>query len=304
MTALWQALPVPGPASPHPAAVLQPGTHMAAPAGRRPTALPLCLWQRYVPMEKHGFHPVPGPFTICKDSALCFSPSSQCCFSLLSLRLLEQAASRTRKYLWVYIPWALSLVKHWLVWGYKHFSSLAPNWTCSETDTVLRAYCWNGYRCCTFTWPTLPSWSHALTPWPVFPGTPPNKASSCAPLSHYLLLGHLHLGQELSPATSCGTLDKALVLFGPVSLSVNWRETCQPCRAIGSIRGMSTRHLAESIAVDVSCCQLFSQGLRFTHPCHGQPSLGLEQAGTGRSGMDKPSPMVCCPRVETMALSI
>lgn len=111
------------------------------------------------PWRSMGFTPslVPLP---CASTPLsvCYLPSSQCYFPLLSLRLLEQSACRTGICLRVYIPWGLSLAKLTGL-GYKH-----PNWICSETDIVLRAYFQDCHGCCTFTWPTLPSWSHHLTP--------------------------------------------------------------------------------------------------------------------------------------------
>lgn len=60
-------------------------------------------------------------------------------------------------------------------------------------------------------------------PLPHSPASFPNKAFSRASLSHRLLLEHLSLQQELSPVTSCVTLDKVLVLFEPVSSSASLR---------------------------------------------------------------------------------
>lgn len=127
------------PCQPLPAAVLWPGPHMATPIGRRPTVLPLCLWQEYVPVEKHGFHPITGPFTMCKHSALSLLSSQQPMLFPFAFSQTVGTAKLTGL-------------------GYKH-----PNWICSETDIVLRAYFQDCHGCCTFTWPTLPSWSHHLT---------------------------------------------------------------------------------------------------------------------------------------------
>lgn len=152
MTALCQALPAPGPASPCPAAVLQPGPHMAAPTGRRPTALPLCPWQRYVPMEKHGFHPIPGPLTICKHSALSLLSSQQPMLFLF-------ASSQTVGTIWQQdreLPMSLhplgTVLSQALDW-FRGISTpaLLPPVGSAETDIVLRADFRDCHGCCIFT---------------------------------------------------------------------------------------------------------------------------------------------------------